>query len=120
VLLDWDSASKTALFATSFKATDPFVSTAWDVNEANPSAFLTDNCKGIERFYPDSVVTAAMAARPELFFKNNQGVTIVKKKDTATVKKLLNDHVRQGLTELDVQFAKPLISRITALLQSLP
>jgi hypothetical protein len=58
-------------------------------------------------------VTAALAARPELFFTNNQGVTIVKKQQTATVKKLLNDQVRKGLTELDVQFAKPLISRLT-------
>jgi hypothetical protein len=112
LLLDWDSASKASTFTTTFKAGDPFLVTAWDLAKANPNTFLAENCKGIERFYPDSVVTAALAARPELFFTNNRGVTIVKKRETATVKKLLNDQVRKGLTELDVQFAKPLISRL--------
>lgn len=112
VLLDWDAASKVTTFSGTFKSGDPFLALAWDVKEANPNDFYTHNCKGVERFYSDSVLAAARAARPELFFTNPKGVVVVKKEEISVVKKLLNDQVNKGLAEADVVFAKPMIERL--------
>jgi hypothetical protein len=116
VLIDWDSVGKIASFSSTFKPSDPFVPMAWDVSEANPNPFYAQNCKGVERFYPDSVLSAARVVRPDIFFTNPKGVTVVKKEETATLKKLLNDQVNMGLKEVEVIYARPLIQR---LLQSL-
>jgi hypothetical protein len=114
VLIDYDSAPKISSFTPIFKSADPFVAMAWNVTEANSNAFLTHNFKGVERFYPDSVLTAAMSAHPDLFFTNPQGTITVRKQDIATVKKLLNDQVKRGLCDTDTQFSKPLIQRLVA------
>lgn len=112
VLLDWDSAAKVAGFTSTFKTSDPFLAMAWDVKEANPNFPLTQNCKGVECFYPDSALKEVMAARSDLFFTNPQGVITVKREEIDTVKQLLNAQVNKGLTDADVQFAKPLIQRL--------
>jgi len=112
VLLDWDAASKVTTFSSTFKSTDPFLALAWDVKEANPNDFYTNNCRGIERFYSDSVLAAAKGERPDLFFANPKGVVVVKKEEISAVKKLLNDQVNKGMTEADIVFAKPLIERL--------
>jgi hypothetical protein len=101
VLLDWDSAGKVSTFSSTFKSSDPFAAMAWDVSEANPNAFYSQNCKGVEQFYPDSVLLEA---------------TVVKKDETAALKKLLNDQVNKGLRDSDVGYAKPLIERLIATL----
>jgi len=117
VLLDWDAASKITTFSNTFKSTDPFSVLAWDVKEANPNDFYTSNCRGIERFYSDSVLVAAKGERPDLFFTNPKGVVVVKKDEISAVKKLLNDQVNKGMTEADIVFAKPLIERLLKLLK---
>lgn len=114
VLLDWDSASKTSSFSSIFKPSDPFVVMAWDVREANLNFFYTQNCKGVERFYPDSVLSEARRLRPDIFFTNPQGVTVVRKEEIAALKKLLNEVVNKGLLASDVSHAKPLIQRLVA------
>ncbi len=85
---------------------------AWDVTEASLNFFYSQNCKGVERFYPDSVLSEAKSARPDIFFTNPQGVTVVRKEESAALKKLLNDVVNKGLRESDVVYAKPLIERL--------
>jgi hypothetical protein len=114
VLLDWDCAGKISSLSATFKSSDPFVAMAWDVAEANPNSFYNQNCKGVERFYPDSVLSEGKSARPDLFFANPQGATVVKKEETAALKKLLNDQVNKGLSEADLLYAKPLIQRLLA------
>ncbi|MHB8522842.1 MAG: ATP-dependent nuclease [Limisphaerales bacterium] len=114
VLLDGDSASKIASLSAIFKPVDPFVAMAWDVTEANPNCFFTQNCRGVERFYPDSVLSEAKAAKPDIFFSNPQGVTVVRKEESAALKKLSNDVVNKGLCESDVLHAKPLVERLLA------
>ena len=114
VLLDADSAGKISSLSAMFKPSDPFVAMAWDVTEASLNFFYSQNCKGVERFYPDSVLSGAKSARPDIFFTNPQGVTVVRKEETATLKKLLNDEVNKGLRESDVLQAKPLVERLVA------
>jgi hypothetical protein len=114
VLLDWDSAGKILSFSSTFKPSEPFVVMAWDVREANLNFFYSQNCKGVERFYPDSVLLEAKALRPDIFFTNPQGMTVVRKEESAALKKLLNDVVNKGLRESDVSHAKPLIDRLIA------
>jgi hypothetical protein len=117
VLLDWDSTSKLPSLSSMFKSNDPFVAMAWDVTEANLNFGFDQNCKGVERFYPDSVLSAAKSARPELFFTNSEGKTVVRKEESAAFKKLLNDQVNKGLRESDVIHAKPLVERLLASLR---
>lgn len=112
VLLDWDAAGKAPGLSAIFKSSEPFLAMAWDVAEANPNLFYNQNCKGVERFYPDSVLSAAKLARPELFFTNSAGVTVVKKDEGAALKKLLNDQVNKGLSEAEAVYAKPLVQRL--------
>lgn len=117
VLLDGDAVGKVGAFSALFKATDPFVAMAWDEKEANPNPFFVQNCRGIERFYPNSVLAKARTARPNLFFSNPQGVTMVKKEESGAVKRLLSDHVNAGLSEADASFAKPLVERLVKALE---
>ena len=114
VLIDWDSASKISSFTAACKTSDPFVAMAWDIKEANSNPFLAQTFKGIERFYPDSVLNAAKSVRSDLFYTNPKGTTTVKKDELTTVKKILSEHVNMGITEADAQFAKPLILRLMA------
>ena len=114
VLIDWDSASKISSFTAACKTSDPFVAMAWDIKEANSNPFLAQTFKGIERFYPDSVLNAAKSVRSDLFYTNPKGTTTVKKDELTTVKKILSEHVNMGITEADAQFAKPLIQRLMA------
>jgi len=118
VLIDGDSANKVQAFSAMFKPVDPFVAMAWDLGEANLNFFFKQNCKGVERFYPDSVLSAAQSARPDIFYTNPNGVTVVKKDESAALKKLLNDQVNKGLTESDVKHAKPLVERLLVALKS--
>ena len=117
VLLDGDSAGKISSLSAMFKPSDPFVAMAWDVTEANLNFSYSQNCKGVERFYPDSVLSAAQSARPDIFFTNPQGETVVRKEESAALKKLLNDMVNKGLRESDVLHAKPLVERLLASLK---
>ena len=117
VLLDYDSINKVPTLSAIFKAKEPFVAMAWDLTEANPNPFYTQNCKGVERFYSDSVLSAAQSAKPEIFFTNPQGITVVRKQEIDAFKKLLNDQVNNGLVESDATFAKPLVSRLVASLK---
>ncbi len=112
VLLDWDSAGKVPSLSAMFKPSEPFVAMAWDVTEANLNFFFTQNCKGVERFYPDSVLEEARSMRPDIFFDNSQGATVVRREEMAALKKLLNDVVNKGLRESDVGHAKPLVERL--------
>jgi predicted ATPase len=112
VLLDWDAASKLPSVSGLFKAKEPFVAMAWNVQEANPNEFYTHNCRGIERFYPDSVLAAAKAARPDIFYSNARGDVVVKKEESSALKKLLNDQINEGLTVDSLHYAKPMIDRI--------
>ena len=112
LLLDWDSAGKVPSLQALFKSSEPFLAMAWEVKEANQNLFYIQNCKGVERFYPDSILLAAKEARPELFFTNTAGTTMVKKDEIAALKKLLNDQVNKGLTESDAVYAKPLVQRL--------
>jgi hypothetical protein len=114
VLLDWDSAGKLPALSGMFKTSEPFVAMAWDVTEANLNFFYTQNCKGVERFYPDSVLSEAKLLRPDIFFTNPQGVTVVRKEESAALKKLLNEVVNKGLLASDVSHAKPLVDRLIA------
>ena len=117
VLLDWDSANRIPSLSAMFKPSDPFVAMAWDVREANLNFGHIQNCKGVERFYPDSVLSEAKNAKPEIFYTNPQGVTVVRREESAALKKLLNDVVNKGLRESDVSHAKPLIERLLASLR---
>jgi len=116
VLLDWDSTDKIPNLLAMFKTSEPFVAMAWDVTEANLNFFYSQNCKGVERFYPDSVLAEARTSRPDIFFTNPQGATVVRKEEIAALKKLLNDVVNKGLRESDVSHAKPLVDRLIAAL----
>jgi hypothetical protein len=116
-LIDWDSASKVPGLSNLFKPSEPFVAMAWNLTEANPNPFYESNCRGIERFYPDAILEAAKKARPEIFYTNTLGATVVKKDEGSALKKLLNDVVTLGLVESDTFYAKPLIGRLVASLK---
>jgi len=114
VLLDYDAASRVAGFSSMFKSSDPFVVMAWDVSDANPNQFLSQNCKGVERFYSDPIVDKARKDRPELFFTNHKGVEIIRKEDSQKFKSALNKVVNRGLLGEEAKFAKALVQRLVA------
>ena len=117
-LLDWDSASKVPGLAASFKTSEPFLVMAWDLLEANPEPiFNLDNCKGVERFFSNTLLSAAKEARPAIFFTNPHGKTVVSKEDISALKKLLNDQVNKGISEADATYARPLVDRLLASLK---
>lgn len=118
VLLDWDAKNKMASFSNIFKQGDPFIVMAWDETEANLNFTYTQTCRGIERFYPDTILTKARSSKPDFFFTNSAGVTILNKdKDQTTAfKKLLNELVNKGLQESDISHVRPLIGRLVAAL----
>lgn len=116
LLLDWDSSSKLETPKSLFKQSDPFVAMAWDVKESNPNpVFSLENCKGVERFYSNAVLSAVKSTKPDIFYSNSDGKTVVN--EIATLKKLLNEQINKGLSETDVDHAKPLITRLLAALK---
>jgi hypothetical protein len=115
VLLDWDSESRVASFRQLFKSQDPFVCTAWDKTNANPK--LSDDFRGIERFFSDRLIRAVEAARPEIIFTNPSGIKTFRNQNRSLVKSLLNVEVKKGLELADTRYAKTDLNRLLAMVQ---
>jgi len=115
LVLDWDAANRRTSFSKHFSPSDPFVCLAWAKSEVNP--LLSQTFRGVERFYPDRIVSLVEQAHPNLIFSNAKGIRTVNADDYGSVKQHLNAVVRSGLQTGDLQYSEAMVKRIVASLQ---
>lgn len=104
VLLDWEVASKEDRFKRLFASEDPFRVMSWPEDEANPS--LDTSFRGIERFYSDRLIDAALEAGFRIG-TTQEGVRMVQKGTYGALKRWLSEKIsREGLMPDDLRYVK--------------
>lgn len=109
VILDWDARNKKDSFEKLFSTSDPFKVIDWPDTALNPK--LGKSFRGIERTYSDRLIALA----------ENKGMSIARTKDDICsvesdqyekIKDILDEIVREELTEADLVHAKDFIKTV--------
>jgi AAA domain, putative AbiEii toxin, Type IV TA system len=108
VLLDWDAAGKKVAFEKAVETGAPYKVCVWPEDATNPG--LTKSFRGIERAYPDRIVSAADAKCRNVVGTNAKGKKIIAGgDDTSQFKAKANEIVRTGLGSDDLVHCRELL-----------
>lgn len=106
IVLDWDSSSKKTGFEKQLKECKACQVLTWPETTFNP--LLDEAFHGIERHMPDRI----NAASDGFIGSRGDGTRVIAKKDVDRFKKAVVKIVEQGITDVDLQHARPFVEDI--------